>query len=107
VPAIQFLGTRGFFASYDARPDDPMTMDVADVWLEAIAGDAQPPAERARRVRSREVTGASPCSTDHFLRRMDCGRSSPVPSSANGRLSRATASEWCYRAILQGMNGRG
>lgn len=105
VPAIQFLGTRGFFASYDARPVDPVTTDVADVWLNAIAGDAQPPAERARRVRSMEEAGVSPCSNDHFLQRMGCVRSNSVQSAANGTISRATASEWCYRAILQGMNG--
>jgi hypothetical protein len=107
VPAIQFLGTRGFFASYDARPADPLTTDLARVWLEAIAGDAQPPAERARRVRIMEGTGASPCSSNDFFRRMEPGRSNAVHPVANGTLSRATASEWCYRALLTGIKVHG
>jgi hypothetical protein len=82
-----------------------VTTDVADVWLAAIAGDAQPPAERARRVRSMEGTGMSPCSTVHFLQPMGRARLDLVQSISNGTISRATASEWCYQAILQDMNG--
>ena len=35
VPAVQYLGTRGLFADYDARPDDPLSMAVAEVWARA------------------------------------------------------------------------
>lgn len=37
VPAVQYLGTRGFFADYDARPDDPLSATVAEVWTRACA----------------------------------------------------------------------
>lgn len=30
--AVQFLAARGFFASYDARADEPMTVDLAGEW---------------------------------------------------------------------------
>ena len=35
VAAVQYLGTRGFFADYDARPDDPLSPAVAQVWARA------------------------------------------------------------------------
>ena len=35
VPAVQYLGTHGLFADYDARPDDPLSMAVAEVWARA------------------------------------------------------------------------
>ena len=30
--AVQYFGTRGFFASYDARPTKPLTRDTAKLW---------------------------------------------------------------------------
>ena len=35
VAAVQYLGTRGFFADYDARPDAPLSATVAAVWARA------------------------------------------------------------------------
>lgn len=32
TPAVEFFGTKGFFRSYDARADAPLTMDVAVCW---------------------------------------------------------------------------
>ena len=37
VPAVQFLGTRGFFSDYDARPADPLGRRTASVWAAAAA----------------------------------------------------------------------
>ena len=37
VAAVQYLGTRGFFADYDARPDEPLSAAVAAVWARACA----------------------------------------------------------------------
>lgn len=37
VPAIQYLGTKGFFADYDARPTKPLTREVAQFWAEGLA----------------------------------------------------------------------
>jgi hypothetical protein len=36
VAAVEYLGTKGFFASYDARPDGPLTESVAKAWAEAF-----------------------------------------------------------------------
>jgi len=37
VPAVQYLGAKGFFASYDARPNDPLTLATARAWAETAA----------------------------------------------------------------------
>ena len=64
VPAVQYLGTRGFFADYDARPDDPLSDAVAEVWARAC-GEllAGPPggadADRAAMATARAVHRAS------------------------------------------------
>ena len=36
VPAIQFLGTKGFFSSYNAKPDNSLTEGVGEVWARAF-----------------------------------------------------------------------
>ena len=38
VPAVQYLGTKGFFDSYNARPERPLTLPVAREWARAFAG---------------------------------------------------------------------
>ncbi len=37
VPAVQYLGTKGFFDEYDARPEAPLTGPVAREWAHAFA----------------------------------------------------------------------
>jgi hypothetical protein len=37
VPAAQYFGTKGFFADYRARLDEPLTEAVQELWLEAAA----------------------------------------------------------------------
>jgi len=34
---LQYFGTKGFFASYDARPDEPLSPELAEVWLDGFA----------------------------------------------------------------------
>ena len=64
VPAVQYLGTRGFFADYDARPDAPLSVAVAEVWARAC-GEllAGPPhgadADRAAMATARAVHRAT------------------------------------------------
>jgi hypothetical protein len=36
VPAAQYFGTKGFFASYDAKLDAPLTEAVRSVWLDGF-----------------------------------------------------------------------
>jgi len=38
APAVQFLGAKWFFSSYDARPDDPLDPATARIWA-GIAAD--------------------------------------------------------------------
>jgi len=37
VPAVQYLGTKGFFAAYDAAPHAPLTEPVAKAWAQGYA----------------------------------------------------------------------
>jgi hypothetical protein len=37
APAVQYFGTKGFFDSYDASPDAPLTVPVAREWAHAFA----------------------------------------------------------------------
>jgi hypothetical protein len=37
VPAVQYLGTKGFFADYDARPSHPLTVGLAKLWADGFA----------------------------------------------------------------------
>ena len=36
TPAAQYFGTKGFFAGYDARLDEPLTEAVRSVWLDGF-----------------------------------------------------------------------
>jgi hypothetical protein len=58
-PAVDFLGTKGFFPSYDARPETPLREGVADAWAASAAalleGRLEDPTERARRVPTADV----------------------------------------------------
>ncbi len=37
IPAAQYFGTKGFFASYDARLDEPLSPEVKKLWEQASA----------------------------------------------------------------------
>lgn len=54
TPAVQFLGTKGFFNSYDARPGDPLRAGTAEVWTRVAgrlaARESYDPNEEARRL---------------------------------------------------------
>ena len=53
VPALQMLGVHGFFASYDARPAEPLDRAEAGLWADGLAdvrGGGNVPDELARRI---------------------------------------------------------
>jgi len=53
VPALQMLGVHGFFASYDARPADPLDRAEAALWADGLAdvrGGGNVPDKLARRI---------------------------------------------------------
>jgi hypothetical protein len=69
-PAVQFLGTKGFFPSYDTRPDDPLTRSVATVWIEAAGSSANlgmSATECARQVETAEKEASAPITVRQFL----------------------------------------
>ena len=62
VPAAQYFGTKGFFSSYDANLDEPLTEGVRSVWeagLQQLRDDTLEPMRLAERVHRAELQ-ASP-----------------------------------------------
>lgn len=60
IPAAQYFGTKGFFASYDAKLDEPLTEAVKAVWqdgFDKLAHDTLDPMQLARAV---HAAGAKP-----------------------------------------------
>jgi flavin-dependent dehydrogenase len=58
VAAAQYFGAKGFFASYDAKLDEPLTESVRRAWgegLTALRGGKHDPMQLAKRVRQAEV----------------------------------------------------
>jgi hypothetical protein len=58
VPAAQYFGTKGFFASYDAKLDEPLTESVRRVWGEgliALRVGKLDPVQLAKRIQKAEL----------------------------------------------------
>ncbi len=58
IPAAQYFGTKGFFASYDAKLDEPLTEAVKAVWqdgFDKLAHDTLDPMQLARAVHAAEA----------------------------------------------------
>ncbi len=74
VPAIQFLGAKGFFSSYDARPHEPLDPATALRWARTFGamlhGDLDA-GDEARRLASTEPSEGSVTAADllHLLER--------------------------------------
>ena len=102
IPAVQYFGTKGFFPSYDARPDDPLAQPVAEEWIRIAHGARDPafdPSEAARRVLEAEAKPHAPAIDDRELARL-MGSSQPGAhgsTAAEGSISRAQACELLYR----------
>jgi hypothetical protein len=63
MPAVQFLGTRGFFHSYDARPDAPLELVERARWAQ-LAGALRPGFDLASELAAAS-TRAAACATIH------------------------------------------
>ncbi|MCB1211180.1 MAG: FAD-dependent oxidoreductase, partial [Verrucomicrobiales bacterium] len=62
VAAAQYFATKGFFADYNARLDEPLTEGVRAAWgkgLAAIREDTLKPMELVKAVREAEVAGST------------------------------------------------
>lgn len=92
--AAQFFGTKGFFADYDARLDEPVTQAVAQVWVDGAAQirfqDADPTA-LARLVAKAEASESEPMTVRQFAGQWkDLGALlKPAPVLTRGRLLQA------------------
>lgn len=110
VPAVQFLGTKGFFDTYRARANDPLDETTAEIWLEALGAihrdGSTDPNETARALSEREV-GGKQATIDHILQHAakhypeivrDLKVTRPDPTDSRS-LSRGTCSQWFYAAL--------
>ena len=79
VSAIQFLGTKGFFSSFNAKPDDPLTKAVGEIWARAFGSlmdGSHDAANCARQVAEAEKGEQITITADRFRallqRELDC-----------------------------------
>jgi len=109
VPAMQYLGTKGFFGSYDARPGEPLTAGLAVLWAQAtaawMAGGARAE-EWAMRVAEEEARESVPVTWAEFcalLQRAWGERFAKcaLPPAPAQHVSRAVACQYCYQLLAK------
>ena len=62
VPAVQYFGTKGFFPTYDARPEEPLDRATAELWVkgfQALLQGELEPVELAKTLYKVTSAGAS------------------------------------------------
>ena len=73
-PAVQYLGTQGYFGSYDARPGQLLTTQLADVWVERfrrqMRGENEKPTAVALRCLAAEQIQGEPLMARELARRL-------------------------------------
>jgi hypothetical protein len=65
-PAVQVLGTRGFYGNYDARAEAPLLDALARAWSAAAAGPHGDLDARARAMLAAEAAGGAPVTAGKF-----------------------------------------
>lgn len=79
-PAVQYFGTQGFFASYDAKPDAPLTETLAKVWARGFAqlraGKNDPHALACAVATAESNAPAEPVTMKRFLEMLSHSQSS-------------------------------
>jgi hypothetical protein len=89
IPAVLYFGTKGFFASYDAHPGEPLTSAVAERWVRAFAqhllGKLIAPKE-AESVHAIEGSPAPAIGTAAFIQLL---AAAPIPADTTARISSA------------------
>lgn len=111
VAPVQYLGTKGYFASYDPRPDDPIDQELASAWVERTAallsGEAGDATEFAFTVAECEAAGtADPLDRKEFLALLKSaceGWDGELPSidvpGSDDILTRGAACELIYEVL--------
>ncbi len=74
VPAVQYFGTKGFFACYDARPNEPLEEAVRPLWLDACA-----------QIRKGALAPASVLDPGKLAAAVHAAETSPGPKSSQTR----------------------
>lgn len=112
VPAVQYLGTKGFFNSYDARPGEPLDATTARCWAATfaklaakVAYDATAEA-RALAARPGDETAVTADQFGAMLTGALPGGKQPVEQAAtrvglkaDSRLTRAQACQWIFEFL--------
>lgn len=84
-PAVQYLGTQGYFGSYDARPSEPLTQNLADAWIAHASRSTdcrnEDPTTAARKVWAAEQKRGDPVTAQVFARRLTSGLAGMIPKS--------------------------
>jgi len=97
IPSVQYFGTKGFFASYDASVGAPLKRSTAKVWADGLAklraGQLDPNA-LARAVAVAERAAAAAVTAAEFAAMLP---SAPTPPE--GDFTRQQAVEMMWRAV--------
>jgi len=104
--AALLFGNRGFFADYDARPDELLDADVAKVWIQGVNAliKDQPvkPNKLAKQVKEAEsVENKKILQVEEFCREL---KLELQPESEEEFLTRKRALEILYRYLLERLN---
>jgi hypothetical protein len=106
TPAIQYHGAKGFFPGFDARPGEPLTEDVAKIWVQITSICTRHdflPDKAARQVAEAEQNASPAISRGEFARLANTSGLQPVfdagaDSEGHTILTRAEACLALYRA---------
>lgn len=116
--AVQYFGTKGFFASYDARPGEPLTSAVAQRWAETVATLATNAAldatAAARALPAAEPDDMPAVTVEDFAGQLKAARKSHQLDSrrvdaaqselqllADASLTRGTACQFAFRILAE------
>jgi hypothetical protein len=97
LAAVQYLGTKGFFPSYDARPTAPLTAPVARLWAAAtpaLSGARHDAMALAKAVFAADTPAAPAISRTDFLGLL----SRTAHGAADAPLARGEACLLCFEA---------
>jgi hypothetical protein len=81
--AMQFFGTRGFFADYDARADDQLTNGTAELWasgFSSLSRDDHDSNSLARRIYKLQTDSEIPTRKSEFIEMLKVEANSPGPN---------------------------
>ena len=74
VSAVQYFGTQGFFAGYDARPRDPLGRRTASIWLNAalrVRAADYDPMQTVRELHAITAAEDRPVATEELRRELE------------------------------------